>query len=338
MDRLRNFLEARREAKGKRKSFQARATFETAREDVDPVIFQYFFDLQATMEKESEDKGMDYKEYARRVWRDIVGDPDNDADLFKHFESSIIYRLHVINMEPINYPHLVENIVELVKKYQSSISHLAVWSKGDVAATGYQLGKIDSSRIVNLYRDSLREAFDTREAGKIMKEKTSYMVLDDKFAGLIQYVGRILEGAPEEKIKLVIIEDSRKNFEVVRKVIEDSFGIGRVEVCPIWAVYSREGQKAKAGSRDEDWQALRRNLNAIDSFADLLDDKFLRIFFRAHVFVDFDGVIGDNIKMREEQAKAIFGPLVQALVLKTGLNQIEILERIKQKISEKRRP
>ena len=143
------------------------------------------------------------------------------------------------------------------------------------------------------------------------------MVDDDKFERLVDHVGDISKN--EENINLVIIEDSVKNFDKVKQALVARFGEGildRVKITPIWAAYSRERQNArkKAGESPEgaaEYSQKTKNLEVIDSFAQLLDrERFDGIFKNAHVFVDFDGVIGDNVAMREEQARATYQALI----------------------------
>jgi hypothetical protein len=343
---FKNFIKARNQAKEHKQKAEQGAKVENEQKftDIDPKIFKYFFDHQYKIEKGAASTGkggMDYHIYARRMWEELIGDvnPENQ-EFFNQFENSMILGLHKIDMEPLVYEHVVQSLAELVKKYQKNLKHLALWSTGDVEGTGYQVGKVDSSKIVQAFKKALKTELPKGQAGEVMKEKTSFLVLDNKLQALVQYATKALETNHDEKLKIVIIEDSRKNFEKVQNALVGELGdkYKQVELIPIWATYSREGQQAekKASSSPDEKSSLKiqkEYLNAINSFDELLDtDRFESIFKDAHVFVDFDGVIGNNIQMREEQAKAIYGALMQAAISSTGLTEQELVEKMKSKI------
>jgi hypothetical protein len=343
---FKNFIEARKQAKEHKQKAEKGAEVGNGQKfgNMDPVIFKYFFDHQYKIEKGAAATGkggMDYHIYARKMWEELIGDINSEnQEFFNQFENTMILGLHKIDMEPLVYEHVAQSLTELVKKYQNNIKHIALWSTGDVEGTGYQVGKVESSKIVQAFHKALKIELPREQVGKIMKEQTSFFVLDNKLQALVQYATEALETNQGEKLKIVVIEDSRKNFEKVQNALVGELGdkYKQVELIPIWATYSREGQQAekKASSSPDEkssFKIQKEYLNAINSFDELLDtDRFESIFKDAHVFVDFDGVIGDNIQMREEQAKAIYSTLMRNAILSTGLTEQELVEKMKSKI------
>lgn len=338
-----NFLEARKHAREQEKKAGDKIKTLSAHEfkDIDPTIYKYFFDHQAKLEKDGEAKktGMDYRAYARRMWEQLVGEiNEQNSKYVEQFENALVSGLHGIDMHPLVYSHLATSLAELVNKYQTSIKHLALWSTGDVAATGYQVGKIDSSKVIGLYHQALKEKFpNVTERERVLREQTSYMVADNKFEDLVNYVAKILQTQPDQEIKIVIVEDSRKNFEKVIKVIAENLGekANSVRIIPIWATYSREGQQAKKAATGDGvgaFETQKKDLNAIDSFEDLLDDRFRSVLDGAHVFVDFDGVIGDNVAMRDEQARVTYNALIHPAMESLDASERDLAQAIKTKI------
>jgi hypothetical protein len=105
-----------------------------------------------------------------------------------------------------------------------------------------------------------------------------------------------------------------------------------VEVVPIWFTGSREGLSAtdrladflEEGADDywvdkETLDKKKAGSNAIATFDELLDrDRFGPLLKGAHVMVDFDGVICDNVKMRQRQASAVYNSLLDGIEQATG--------------------
>ena len=294
-------------------------------------LTSYFFTLQSQIEGEGD---MDYHKYAAKMWTKFFGQPEGqkDEDAFSYFENRMIASLHSIDMKKLVYPHVTQNLEALIDIRGDEVSELILWSTGDVAATGYQAGKIDKSGVIPHFLKALVKT--EPEKARAWAQKTRYMVDDDKFERLVGHVAKTKREG--EVMKLVVIEDSVKNFDKVREALEEKYGKEKVErefqIIPIWAAYSREGLTAqqKAEKSSKEWDAFmtkRRRLNAIDSFAELLYPKFNETFKNAYVFCDFDGVIGNNIEMREEQAKVIFHALTEG-GLKKGLSLPEFEKRV----------
>src|SRR3989344_5835143 len=214
-------VEALRHARTKRKEVKESAGPDLSEgfETVDPVLFKYFFDLQGRLEKEGASKGggMDYHAYAERMWQELIGDINSEnTEIFKQFENSLISNLHEIDMNPLVYSHVTESMATLIKKYQKSLTHLSLWTKGDVVPSGYQVSKIESSEIINSYHKALKSEFNNKdEVENILRNKTSYMVADDKLASMMDYAEKIFQMEPDKELKIVVIEDSRENFEKV---------------------------------------------------------------------------------------------------------------------------
>lgn len=294
-------------------------------------VFKEFFKLQSLVEKEG---NMDYHIYANLLWDKMFGneETENDQQARSIFENTMITGLHSIDMKKIVYPHVTDNLEALIGVRGDAVKEVILWSTGDVVATGYQTAKIERSGIIKKYMRVLRNS--SQDAFRQQMRKTGYMVDDNKFERLVDHVGQI--GRDEEKIKLVIIEDSINNFSKVENALKEKYGedfMSRVSLAKVWAAYSREGQDArkKASESPEgavEYAGKTKGLQVIDSFAQLLDqERFGETFADAHVFVDFDGVIGDNIGMRVEQARVIYSALVEG-GLKKGLSLDEIEQKI----------
>jgi hypothetical protein len=280
----------------------------------DPDMVKYIFELQGRVEKgerttdgEGAEKGMDYHEYARLFWAEKAPEEMREnQQVFAVFEKLLVYELQHISMEKLVYPEVGDSIVELIKQYGDAIKSVGIWSTGDVDATGYQVSKIMRSQVIGGFRRGLKTAVtDMPERRQFLKEKTHYIVDNDKFERLAQFVASRIDSVPAgEKMKIVIIEDSKGNFGKAEKALNEAGFEGRFEIVPIWATYSREGQ---AAAKKDGFEEDKARLNGIDSFADLTNqDRFKGLLQDGYLFVDFDGVIGDNIRMREKQAEATY--------------------------------
>lgn len=279
-----------------------------------PDMVKYIFELQGRVEKgkrvvegEGAEKGMDYHEYARLFWTEKAPEEVRDNEkAFAVFEKLLIHDLQHIPMSELVYPEVENSMVELIKQYGDAIKSVGIWSTGDVDATGYQVSKIMRSNVIGGFNRGLRGAVAAMpERRQFLTDKTHYIVDNDKFERLTQFVTSRIDKVPAgQKMKIVIIEDSKGNFEKAEKALNAAGFEGRFEIVPIWAVYSREGQSA---AKKEGFAEDKARLNGIDSFADLTSqDHFKGLLQDGYLFVDFDGVIGDNIRMREEQAKVTY--------------------------------
>lgn len=301
----------------------------------DEMLAADFFALQSEVEAEGY---MNYQVYAQRLWKSFYGEVETEVDLraYDEFEHRLISGLHNIEMKDLVYSHVLENLEALLERRIPQMRGLALWSTGDVAATGYQAGKIDKSGIIQSFLRALIKKHP--DQAREIAGMTSYMVDDDKFERLADFLEEKAEG---DHTKIVIIEDSVKNFGKVTSELKARFGpeSNQFEVVPIWATYSREGQNARRRAEEspEAFEEFRRqceDLNAIISFEELLGSRFDGIFEDAYVFVDFDGVIGDNVGMRKEQARVKYEALIEG-GLKKGLTLDEINNRIHLRLGQK---
>src|SRR3989338_4644488 len=299
--------------------------------------YNRLFKIQADIEAKG---ATDYRMYARNMWEIVTGaESDEQNPNYKALEGGIIAGLHDIPMKNLVYPHVSESIAALIEQHKDSVAHLSLWSAGDVEATRYQSAKIYGSGIVQKFRQALIAQLGTQEGRRPLQENTSWEVADNKFKNLVAYIGAVL-AANDGRVKAVIIEDSVKNFDIARKSFKEAFGndYERIDLIPIWATYSREGTQAEQKARDAgalaQFEATKRNLNAIGSFSELLDkDRFAEILKDAHVFVDFDGVIGDNLRMRDAYESAILSAAVDAFSHEWGVECSAARERIIEKLS-----
>lgn len=315
---------------------------------IDKRLFDYFFELQVRLEKEgaAQGKGMDYHAYARCAWNELMGEIDEtNRAAFEYFEKALIYNLHSIDMTEHVYEEAVGSLGDLIEQYEGDekegkgIKNIALWSTGDVEATGYQAAKIASSRIIREFYQALRSKLPEDRARNIFQEKTSYMVEGNKFRAMAEYAKSMLENETGE-LKFVVVEDSLGNFKKIEDALREVLGedAERIKLVPIWATYSRIGKEAEANAREnsemEDFEAQKHSLNAINSFRDLLDEeRFREILSGAYLFVDFDGVIGNNITMREEQAKATYKALMNGAMSYEKEGETDLVERMKKRIA-----
>lgn len=300
-------------------------------------IYDYIFRLQGSVEQDQaeNDRGMDYCEYARRMWRDATGGEEAEGDAFSLFKKSLIFNLHEIEMRPLVHPDLGESLKKLVATYCGNIATVALWSTGDDRATGYQHRKIQRSGLISEFVKAHRAARIGNESGESGMQ-TAYLVADNKFSRLAEYARKLQDLNGQDSLKFVVIEDSVGNFEKAERAITQAVG-SEVEIIPIWFTDSRAGIVAQAQIdciEDDHERELaqatldeRKNVyNAIASFDELLEDVWLARLKNAHVLVDFDGVIGDNVAMRDVQARVTYGSLVRGLMVRGSTQDYEMIE------------
>lgn len=328
---LSSHAEARRHARRHfTKAQKGGAVFPEGAETVLNPSFEltsYIFSLQGQVESEG---NMDYHLYAKRMWGKFFGEiTEETKGAFDVFESTLIANLHGIDMKEHVYDHVREGISQLVERRADEVKRVYLWSTGDVAASGYQNGKIYSSDIVG----NLHRAAKEKDNGKELLGKTSYMVDDNKFDRLADEVEGLVDKG--EFPKVMVIEDSRKNLTRVWDALSERLGEdrrGRVIYEPVWAMYSREGIQAeslaqKSEEEREKFENDTRRFNGIREFTELGDDRFDSLFSDAYVFVDFDGVLGNNVTMREAQAKATYFALRTGATLQ-GINEEQLSQKI----------
>lgn len=348
------FVDSQRVARQQRDSFKDFKSSETPDRMsvlVDSEIYNYIFQLQIAREKTGR---MDHRQFAEKMWEELLGGNTED-ETFKQFEADLVTGLHAIDMREHVYPHVKESLADLVSHYGEHAQRIALWTTGDVVGTGYQVAKIERSEIIRRFYEALLEKMkiptskkqeDRMAAKKLMREKTTYIVDDNKFEAMKHYISEFQKANHGEPMKIVVIEDSVKNFAKVRDIFSQFPGVD-IQLVPIWATYSREGKNAEKKANEArkngdekisvDLDRQKVELNAISSFADLLDqDRFGEYLKDAHIFVDFDGVIGNNITMREDQASVIYSSFVAAAKKATGKSAGEVKEMVSVKLSGKK--
>ena len=302
---------------------------------------RYCFELQGRLEKTGQ---IDYHEYARQMWAHLL---PGDIEGQELFEQHLITGLHGIDMQKLVFPEVIEHMPELIEKFHEKIKAIAIWSTGDVEGTGYQLAKIISSGVIDEFVQNTRAILERDAHVEFVRNQTALLIADNKFERLERYViNQQLEngGAP---IKLVIIEDSRGNFKKVSDRLRTQIESGMITVVPIWFTGSREGINAEkavtkleatdpeaARQARETLNAEKANYNAFSSYHELLDDpRYESLLEGGHLLVDFDGVIGDNVAMRVEQASTIYNALASSAATSANLSETELQERISTSIS-----
>lgn len=351
-----DFISARKYAQEKQKEAAERIPMEESpdsetaesafeqRTEFTPDEIDYFIGLQ--VKSWGVDKPQDYRKYAREVWREIVQEePEAHPEQFHEFENRMIVGLHRMESRQFVYPEVQQSMRDLIEKYGAAVKKIILWSTGDVTSTGYQVAKVSRSRIISDFLKGALAVFPKDAAHDFFRKKTSYMVDDDKFGRLVQYVKDHLAEQPGEALKLVIIEDTRTNIQKASDAIRREVGgkiAERVTIIPIWAAYSRYGRIGQERARREGshgrFLQTKRTFNGIDSFAELGNKQRFRSNLKnAHVFIDFDGVILDDDARREAQVISVYNALVQAAAA-TGISEEALYARVHQLARTTSRP
>ncbi|MBI4281435.1 hypothetical protein HY625_01300 [Candidatus Uhrbacteria bacterium] len=273
--------------------------------EVPEDIFKLFFDVQGDIEKTGE---MDYRTYAKNLWQRAFGEAQStESEVYQQFEANLIRGLHDIPMNDLVYDDIrgTEKMRELIRALYGKATAIHLWSGGDNKSTGYQDAKISSSRNVHDFVKGMRDEGHIQD----VRERTRYLVGDKKFDLLRKYL-EDKKAKGEHSIKLVVIEDKRENFDPVVALVKEIFG-DQGEVIPVWATYSREGQSER--KRDATiFTTEKAKYNGIDSFSELGSEDWQKRLEGAELLVDFDGVICDNIKMRNAQAQVKWQSILEA--------------------------
>lgn len=287
-----NFIDAARAALNKVSDLELTIPTSSDEQIVPQEFYDEFFKLQVNIEGEG---AMDYRKYAFVLWERVFGsEPDLEDAIYREFEGNIILGLHQIDMNVLVYPHVKDSMHQLVEALVEKARKVILWSTGDTESTGYQVRKINRSKVIHKFLLALAEVIPDKETRKkFMKEQTVYMVEGNKIEELEKYF--VKEGADIKKV--VLIEDSRSNMDKVAALVD---GLEDVEYFPIWTLYSRSGMKARGA---DGFDSLKKQYSGIDSFEDLLGDDYLSAADGADVIIDFDGVLGDHVCMRNMQAQ-----------------------------------
>jgi len=265
----------------------------------------------------------DFPKYASAVWRDFFQKKPEGGE-YEAFKSEFIGQLMDMDFQGMVYPEIWTVFPEFLEKYADKIKKVMLWSIGDVTPSGLQPAKIYRSGIIDHCYKHLIEYIPEGESRDYIKDKTGYMVADDKFQRLDQFLKDTLSDHPEGSIKIVALDDAKHNFEAIERIIEKQGAKKeRIEFIPIWAQY---GQNLK-----------EEELNTINSITDLLDEKrFAGILENAYLLVDYDGVISDNKQLLLGYIKAFFSSMVSyaAKQKQMPLDQARrfVLERLRNKL------
>jgi len=279
--------------------------------------YDYFFALQGSvgLGPDADPKArMDYREYARILWQERVdSDGDFSSPAFLQFEKDLISGLHNIDMGELVYGDIKANIDLLVATLEPVIRKAILWTNGDVSATGYQVLKVRQSGIILATRLAMMDALGVEKGKSEFGRRTEYMVEDDKMGRLRAYF-KEMKADGRKPVKVAVVEDSRKNIDKVQALLDEIFGLNRVAFEGIWAAYSREGLAYKKSFEDGEISAddYSRELwcyNAINEFSELSNPQMLKRLQDAELLIDFDGVIGDNVRMRNVQAQVTYAAL-----------------------------
>lgn len=267
-------------------------------------VFTLFFTLQAECEKNGT---MNYREYVSRLWQEAFGnDCRPEGAPYQQFEANIVRGLHSIPMNDLVYDDIrgTEKMRELIRALYDKAVAVLLWSAGDNESTGYQDAKISSSRTVHDFIKGMRDEGHIQDI-----KKTKYLVGDKKFDLLRTYLEE-KKSRGEDFIKLSVIEDSRKNIDAVTALAKEIFG-DQGEAIPVWATYSREGKKEREKNAEK-FAAEKARYNGIDSFSELVSADWQERLKGTELLVDFDGVIVDNVRMRNAQAQVKWQSILEA--------------------------
>ena len=322
-------------------------------ESIPKELVDYFFRLQVQIEKGHDQSGvsvrksaMDYREYARRIWSELIvseGSFTPDDPVFQEFERDLIGGLHSIDQSSTVYTDLRENLPRIIEVLYPLVQKTVLWSTGDVESTGYQVVKIARSGVIEDVRRTLPGLLGDETAEEAFRKKTDYMVADNKMDALRKYLQKKVESG-KTSIKLAVVEDSRGTLDKVKALVAEIFGESG-EVISVWATYSREGrsefvkqygsERSFESATDEEIRTMAGDKCVpVKSFSAIVDDpELLKSLEGSELFIDFDGVVSDNIAMRKEQSRVKMAALVKAVEEKKELHGDDVekylLERLR---------
>ncbi|MEQ1849003.1 MAG: hypothetical protein ABL890_00215 [Candidatus Peribacteraceae bacterium] len=290
-------------------------------------LYDVLFGLQSEMEKVSKTTGViSYKRYAEMLWSKLGFAKDDGP--FKAFERQLIREMRSIPMDDLvdkalTDPATLKGLLELP-------GVIALWTTGDASVTRYQKWKVLKSQVGQSVHQLIGESIEPTMTTKsfLRQEPRSdhgrvvSIVADDKMKALREHI----ESAKPTKI--VVVEDSRKNLDAVQKLALDIDPV--IEVVPIWCTSTREGTELRASDRTKFDQVCSDTMN-IASMSEILektnqiapDDRTLWL-------IDFDGVVADNVQMRERQMDAKMRAIQSVLPdVHTERDILDLLEKAK---------
>ena len=303
---------------------------------IDTESFNAIFTLHSQVIRDT--GKLSYVHLAHLLWQKLVA-PQQQLDNieYQQFRDRMLTNLRRMDMHSCLYPDVAPSLVNLVEKHGTAIKELVLWSTGDREA-GIQLAKVMSTGLPELLEDLRARLPQSFPHG------VKSFICEYKLDALGLHIETLLR-EDDEPIKLVIIEDSRKNLRKVAQRVANlpsKRDKERLQIVPIFARYSAEGanahRKALAENTLDIFEEEMRRFNAIDSIADLLDDRFEEILKDARLLVDFDGVLvinGEGMDgTRLARAQAIWPALVQACMHAHGLDEKAAIVHIQKHAQE----
>jgi|GEM_PF-3301641 len=206
------------------------------------------------------------------------------------------------DFESCLYEGALEQISNLTK-----MGPVIIWTKGDnigipeVAPGSHEQVKKASAAGIGRLRSQL-----SRETGRPRKEIISFAGSEDKLANLPE----ILKSFEEKEInEIVILEDTLKNLVAAAEIAKEA----GFKVTPVWVRQGREKDKTprEPNKNLDDWA---NDFNAIKNI-DELKTKLESLGFsesnegKAGYIVDYDGVLSNDKKKQEIQAKMVVDAL-----------------------------
>lgn len=271
------------------------------------LLSKFLFDLQEEIEKRPE--GMDYREYASRLWVRLglsIEDP-----LYSQFERALIFNMKKIRMKDLVHPDLQNP--DAFSKLFDLPGELLLWTKGDAENTKYQLVKFLRSGL----RSRALRAARSQQKPKL-KLVNEGIIAQDKVTELKKYLGRKLaEGRKYSKI--IVLEDSVSAFGEVQRVAKE-LGMD-IPVLPVWFAGTRVGTHMQK-TDPEKYKTTFEKYHGVSGFQELLSaemHEYLQPDENTLWLNDFDGVNADNRRMRERQFEAKIQALTQFSPYKTEL-------------------
>lgn len=260
---------------------------------IPPEIVANFFSLQERIERDIDNGGMDYFRFSRELWGIFFNDaPDIGSPAYKEFEAIVVLGLEKFTTKELLYPEIKTHLNDIIKAIYPVVERMILWSRGDAHHTGYQTSKMVRSGLKNTWLRSLLH-FGNDGARELIRDKTSIIIEEEKNSPLERLLDSTKPGS------LVVIEDSLKNLETTHELAR---GRG-VPHTGVWAAYSREGARLHGSEKYKEaasrWKVLSSpsELVAYASSPDLQG---------ATLVLDFDGVLGNNTWMRQQQSRVFW--------------------------------
>lgn len=269
------------------------------------LLSKFLFDLQEEIEKRPE--GMDYREYASRLWV-RVGLSTEDP-LYDQFERALIFNMKKIRMRDLVHPDLQDP--DTFSQLFDLPGELLLWTKGDAENTGYQMVKF------------LRSGLRSKAVKTVLSKKKPRLKLADeaivaqnKVLRLKDFLSRKLSEG-KHYTKIVVLEDSVSAFGEVQRVAKE-LGMD-IPVLPVWFAGTRVGTHMQK-TDPEKYKTTFEKYHGVLGFQELLSaemNEYLQPDDDTLWVNDFDGVNTDNRGMRERQFEAKVQALTQFTPYKT---------------------